>query len=154
LAADERVITKTFGLSGLIVFSSFQPHINFSSGGSGPLCGRTGQSFVYTIYAKNGNPVFNDPDTGAPTRYQEENVFMAPPTIDQPTKNPYNPRRSVAQLTQEQTDIMKTLMSYFPKGTRFGNFFYTVEAMGSDTRYVGVAAIPVGILERNWKQVQ
>jgi len=154
LAADERVITKTFGLSGLVVFSSFQPHINFTSGSGGPLCGRTGQSFVYTIYAKNGNAVFNDPATGSPTRYQEQNVFMAPPTIDQPTKNPYNPRKSVAQLSQAQMDIMKNLMAYFPKGTRFGNFFYTVEAMGSDTRYVGVAAIPVGILERNWKQVQ
>ena len=155
LAADERVITKTFGLSGLIVFSSFQPHINFTSGSGGPLCGRTGQSFVYTIYAKNGNPVFNDPATGSPTRYQEQNVFMAPPTIDQPTKNPYNAsRKTVADLTQAQIDIMKNLMSYFPKCARFGNFFYTVEAMGSDTRYVGVAAIPVGICERNWKQVQ
>jgi hypothetical protein len=110
---------------------------------------------VYTIYAKNGNPVLHDPATGALTRYQEQNVFMAPPTIDQPTKNPNNPnRRSVATLTAAQMDIMKTLMTYFPKGTKFGNFFYTVEAMGSDTRYVGIAAIPVGILERNWRQVQ
>jgi len=154
LANNERVITKTFGLSGLIVFSSFQPQVTFTSSGSGPVCGKTGQSFVYTIYAKNGNPVLHD-SSGNLVRYQEQNVFMAPPTIDQPTKNPNNPnRRSVAQLTPAQMDIMKSLMSYFPKGTKFGNFFYTVEAMGSDTRYVGVAAIPVGILERNWKQVQ
>ncbi len=154
LAVSERVITKTFGLSGLIVFSSFQPQVTSTSGPNGPICGRTGQSFVYTIYAKNGNAVLTDPVTNALTRYQEQNVFMAPPTIDQPTKNPYNPRKSAAQLSQAQLDIMKNLMAFFPKGTRFGNFFYVVEAMGSDTRYVGVAAIPVGILERNWKQVQ
>jgi hypothetical protein len=156
LAADERVITKAFGLSGLIVFSSYQPQVTITSGGGGPICGKTGTSFVYSLYLKNGNPVLKDPDTNQFTRYQQVDVFVAPPTVDLgSTKNDANnSQKSSATLTAEQLNIMENLKSYFPRGTRFSSVYYNVAVMGSDTRNMGVAAVPVGILVRNWKQVQ
>jgi hypothetical protein len=143
LATDERVITKAFGLSGLIVFSTYQPQTTFTTTSGGPVCGKTGASFAYTIYTKTGNPII------AP---QEQDVFLAPPTIDSgSTKNPNNPNQTTAEaLTTQQLQIMRSLLQYCPKGTKAGNFFYTVNQSGSDTRYVGIAAIPICLVKRNW----
>jgi Tfp pilus tip-associated adhesin PilY1 len=155
LPANERVITKAFGLSGLIVFSAYQPQLNTSTSPTGPVCGRTGTSRVYTVYANNGNPVLRDPDTNLDTRFQDSDVFVAPPTVDLgSTKNPSTTQHNAATLTAEQVDIMNHLKSYFPASCKFGNFWYTISAMGSDTRYVGIAAIPMCIIEHNWKDVQ
>jgi hypothetical protein len=82
-------------------------------------------------------------------------VFVAPPTVDLgSTKNPSTTQHNAATLTAEQVDIMNHLKSYFPASCKFGNFWYTISAMGSDTRYVGIAAIPMCIIEHNWKDVQ
>jgi hypothetical protein len=151
LAVDERVITKAFGIGGLIVFSSYQPQISIVSG----VCGKTGTSFLYTLYLTNGNPVLTD-SSGNYSRYQTVDVFVAPPTIDSgSTKNAVNPnQRSAATLTAEQLSIMANLKALGPKNARYGNFYLVVNAMGSDTRYIGVAALPVPFIVHNWKQVQ
>ena len=153
LRTDERVITKAFGLSGLVVFSSYRP--NATTPDANGLCGRTGSSYVYTLYLKNANPVLQDPVSKNLVRFEKIDIFVAPPTVDSgSTKNPNNPnQRSVATLTPEQISIMNNLKATFPKNARFGNFFYVINAMGSDTRFIGVAAVPNPIIVRNWQQV-
>ena len=125
------------------------PQVTFTTGPSGPVCGRTGESNAFTIYANNGDPVLSTGD-----RFQLVPVFLAPPTVDQGgTKNAANGQRANDVLTAQQSDIMQHLKSFMPKGTKFGNFWWNVSALGSDTRYVGIAAIPIGIMERNWKEI-
>jgi hypothetical protein len=153
LPANERVITKAFGLSGLLVFSSYEPQITTSTSTTGPVCGRTGTSRAYTLYLNNGNPVLRDPDTNLDTRFQTSDVFMAPPSVDLGgTKNATATGTTVERLTPEQIDIMNRLKAYFPQSCRFGNYWYTVSAMGSDTRFVAIAAIPICVVEHNWKE--
>jgi len=150
LTPNERVITKAFGLSGLIVFSAYLPD---AQPPNPQLCGRTGVSRTYTLYASNGNAVLKK--NNAYTRYQDSPVFQAPPTVDLgSTKNPTTTQRSAASLTAEQKDIMDRLKSFFPASCKFGNFWYNISAMGSDTRYIGIAAVPMCIIEHNWKEVQ
>jgi Tfp pilus tip-associated adhesin PilY1 len=155
LPANERVITKAFGLSGLLVFSTYEPQLTTSTSTTGPVCGRTGTSRAYTLYLNNANPVLRDPDTGLDTRFQTSDVFTAPPTVDLGgTKNDTATGSTVERLTPEQVDIMGRLKAYFPQGCKFGNYWYTVSAMGSDTRFVAIAAIPICFIEHNWKEVQ
>lgn len=162
LEPNERVITPAFALAGLVVFSSYEPNVTATGPGNGngnngdpPVCGRTGVSRVYTIFANNANAVLRDPGSGLRPRFQEVPVFVAPPNVDSgATKNEPNPQNSAETLTPAQQEILEELKKFFPRGTRFGNFWYTVSAMGSDTRYVGIAAIPIGILESNWKKIQ
>jgi Tfp pilus tip-associated adhesin PilY1 len=160
LPANERVIAKAFGLSGLLVFSSYEPQLTTSTSSSGPVCGRTGTSRAYTLYLNTARSV---------VPFQESDVFIAPPTVDiGGTKNPSpgggsggsggsgggSDGSDVAALTPEQVDIMENLKSYFPSSCRFGNYWYTVSAMGSDTRFVAIAAVPICFIEHNWKEVQ
>jgi hypothetical protein len=164
LDANERVITPAFGLVGFLTFSSYEPQITVSGGASGPTCGRTGLSRVYLLFANNANGVLKV--AGLATRYQEVPVFLAPPTIDSgPTQNGTGGTAGgngtggtgvgaggTGSLTTDQQAILAELKKYFSTGTRFGNYWYDVSAMGSDTRYVGIAAIPIGIVQQNWKE--
>jgi hypothetical protein len=154
LLANERVITPAFALGGLVVVSSYEPDPPPPPAATGALCGHTGTSRVYTVYASNGNPVLHDTVLNQDVRFQEVDVFVAPPTVDSgSTKNPATGQHSAGELSATQENIMKHLKDYFPTGTKFGNFWFNVSAMGSDTRYVGIAAIPIGIFERNWKSL-
>ena len=47
---------------------------------------------------------------------------------------------------------MNTLKKFFPKGTKFANYWISVSGVRSDTGYERYATIPVGIVERNWKE--
>jgi type IV pilus assembly protein PilY1 len=169
LGAGERVITPAFGLVGFLTFSSYEPQVTVSGGSGGPVCGRTGLSRVYVVFSSNANGVLKGPTAGSTQRFSEVPVFLAPPTIDSgPTQN--RPRSEGGPgggsggatdpdgdgredtLSLDQREIMEELKKYFPPDTRFGNYWYDVSAMGSDTRYVGIAAIPIGILQKNWKE--
>jgi Tfp pilus tip-associated adhesin PilY1 len=152
LTANERVISKAFGLSGLIVFSAYLPDaLNAPVAG---VCGRSGVSRTYTLYANNGNPVLTT-TAGVDTRFQDSPVFQAPPTVDLgSTKNPTTPQHNGETLTASQVSIMEHLKDVFPQSCKFGNFWYNISAMGSDTRYIGLAAVPMCIIEHNWKDVQ
>jgi hypothetical protein len=150
LDRDERVIAPAFGIAGVLIFSSYEPQVTVSGGAGGPVCGRTGTSRVYIVFAKNANGILEDAG-GDPIRFEERSVFLAPPTIDfGPTQNQADEQR-VETLTAAQRAIMEELKQYCPEGSRFGNYWYEVSAMGSDTSYQGIAAIPICVLQRNWK---
>ena len=150
LESNERVITSAFALGGLIIFTSYEPDVvTATPGPSGPVCGRTGTSRAYTVLAGNANPLLATSD-----RFQEVPVVASPPTVDRgQTKNPANPAASLENLTSEQLEIMQKLKGIFPKACKFGNYYWNVYSMGSDTRVVGIAAIPICITEQNWKDI-
>lgn len=163
LAADERVITQGFGLSGIVIFSSFQPIIT-TTGGSGNgngnggrdedvVCARGGESHIFVVFANNANSIMSV--EGETTRYRRVPEFVTNPYVEQgSTKN--TPDGSTdpnsEQLDEVQQQIMSSLKRFFPKGTKFANYWVSVSGIRSDTGYERYATIPIGIIERNWKE--
>ncbi|HVR97390.1 MAG TPA: hypothetical protein VMW27_12295 [Thermoanaerobaculia bacterium] len=151
LEANERIIAPTFGLLGLVSFSTYEPQIRISGNNNTPVCGRTGTSRFYTVFADNANAMLQDAD-GDRIRYREVPIFVAPPTVATgQTGNPSSGGRHADQLQDFQMDIMTELKRFCPPGSKFGNYWYSVSAMGADVTYQDIAAVPVCILQKNWK---
>jgi hypothetical protein len=164
LPANERVITQSFGLSGVVIFSGFQPQ----DIGTDPaaVCARGGSSHVYVVYSNNANSVMQI--GGTSTRFRVVPKFVTNPYVEQgATKN--TPPASGGsggsgsggsgsgtpnseQLDATQQEILQQLKKFFPKGTKFANYWISVSGIRSDTGYERYATIPVGIIERNWKE--
>lgn len=153
LSADERVITQGFGLSGIVIFSSFEPIITTSTGGGDVVCARGGESHIFVVFANNANSIMSV--EGTASRYRKVPEFVTNPYVEQgSTKN--TPDGSTEpnseQLDEVQQQIMSSLRKFFPKGTRFANYWVSVSGIRSDTGYERYATIPIGIIERNWKE--
>lgn len=166
LDPDERVITQAFGLSGVIVFSGFQPQVTVDDPGpgngngngnggnrkDGPVCARGGTSRIVVVPASNGNSLLST--GGVPTRFRTVPEFVTNPDVEQgSTKNPEGssgPNSEILDQTQQR--ILAELKKLYPPGTKFANYWISVSGIRSDTGYVRYATIPVGIIERNWKE--
>lgn len=161
LDPDERVITQAFGLSGVVIFSGFQPQVVVDDpapgGGNqkdGPVCARGGTSRIFVVLASNGNSLLST--GGVPTRFRTVPEFVTNPYVEQgSTKNPdgsggTGPNSEILDQTQKQ--ILAELKKFYPAGTKFANYWISVSGIRSDTGYVRYATIPVGIIERNWKE--
>jgi Tfp pilus tip-associated adhesin PilY1 len=148
LDPNERVITQTFGLSGIIIFSTFQPQVITTNGA----CARGGSSDIYVVYANTGNSVMLV--NGTPSRFRAVPVVVTNPYVEQgSTKNaPSSGTSNTGQLDATQQQIMQAVKQFFPKGTKFANYWIRVSGIGSDTGPVSYGTIPVGIVERNWKE--
>ena len=167
LDPDERVITQAFGLSGVIIFSGFQPQVtidpgtpgngngNNGNGGNksdGPVCARGGTSRIFVVLASNGNSLLSN--GGVPTRFRTVPEFVTNPYVEQgSTKNPDGSNGINSEiLDQTQKSILAELKKFYPPGTKFANYWISVSGIRSDTGYERYATIPVGIIERNWKE--
>jgi Tfp pilus tip-associated adhesin PilY1 len=160
LGANERVITQSFGLSGVVIFSSFQPQ----DIGTDPsaVCARGGSSHIYVVYSNNANSVMQI--GGTSTRFRVVPEFVTNPYVEQgATKNSppssggsggsgSSSTSNSEQLDATQQQILQQLKQFFPKGTKFANYWISVSGIRSDTGYERYATIPVGIIERNWKE--
>ncbi|MEO6193841.1 MAG: PilC/PilY family type IV pilus protein [Thermoanaerobaculia bacterium] len=164
LQADERVITSTFGLSGIIIFSGFQPQ----EIGTDPaaVCARGGSSHIYVVYTNNGNGVVQT--GGTTTRYRVVSTFVTSPYVEQgATKNPPTGTGGSGgsggtggtggsggsggiDLTQQQIiDQVKQLM---PSRCKFGNQWISINGSGSDTIQQRYGSVPICVIEQNFKE--
>ncbi|MFL6262708.1 MAG: pilus assembly protein [Thermoanaerobaculia bacterium] len=159
LTANERVITQTFGLAGVVIFSSFQPQDTVEDG----VCALGGSSHIFVVYANNGNSVMTI--GGTATRYRVVPKFVTNPYVEQGATNNApgsgggggaggggGSSSNSEQLDATQQEILQQLKKFFPKGTKFGNYWISVSGLRSDTGYERYATVPVGIIERNWKE--
>ena len=105
LDAEERLVTKTFALSGIVTFSSFNPILAPSG------CGGSGTARVYILLATNANSVLEE--GGSETRFFEVADFVTnpftelsePPDTDSPGPEPCAGQEALTQ----------TLTSLFPQ---------------------------------------
>jgi hypothetical protein len=147
LDANERVITQSFGLSGVVIFSSFSPD---DISPDRP-CARGGASHIFVVYADNGNAVMQT--AGVPFRYRTVGAYVTNPFVEQgATKNPATGGTNSEVLDAIQSSIMDSVKKFYPKGTKFANYWISVSGIRSDTGYERYATIPVGIVEWNWKE--
>ncbi len=148
LPANQRVITQPFGLSGIVIFSSFLPDKK--------PCSTGGSSNLYVVFANNGNPVMKENNT--PVRSRLINDVVTNPVVEQgQTKNSptdiTDPTPPEDQMIMDkiQEAIVKSLKSLAPKECKFANFWFNINGVRSDTGIERYATIPVCTVERNWK---
>jgi Tfp pilus tip-associated adhesin PilY1 len=165
LDPSEKVITQTFGLSGVLIFSSYQPQITTQPSGNGngnngnggnksdpPVCARGGTSRIFVVYANNANSLMTV--DGSASRFRQVPEFVTNPYVEQgATKNPgTSPQPNSEQLDANQRAILAALKKFFPPCAKFANYWISVSGIRSDTGYERYATIPVGVCESNWKE--
>jgi Tfp pilus tip-associated adhesin PilY1 len=151
LDANERVITQAFGLSGVLIFSTYEPQIVISGSGASVSCASSGTSRVFVVLTSNANSVMKV--QGLATRYTTVPEFVTNPFVEQgATRNSPAANRNSEQLDATQQGIFDTLKSFYPKNTKFANYWISVSGVRSDTGYIRYATIPIGIVVKNWKE--
>jgi len=156
LATNERVLSQAFGLTGILIFSTYNPQtivVSSSTGtGSGDtVCARTGDSRIFLVLLTNANPLIG---TDAEDRFRVVPEFVTAPYVEQgQTQNsPTGGIKNTEQLSPEQLAIFEKLKEFFPENTRFTNAWLSVSASRSDTGYERYATIPVGLVVSRWKE--
>lgn len=160
LEPDERVITQAFGLSGILIFSSYQPQVVVSGGSGGggrnddAVCARSGDSRIFVVFANNANAIMSV--AGSPSRFRLVPEFVTSPYVEQgTTKNPSpggGDTRDSEDLDEIQRQIMAALRERAPRECKFANYWFSVSGIRSDVKYERYATIPICTIQRNWKE--
>jgi hypothetical protein len=143
LAANERLVTKAVLLSGLLVFSTFQPF-------SPELCEYSGNGSVYALLATNANSIAGPTEDRATVvegfagRAVITPAGMAQAGADGQTTDPFE--------TARMLQIRSNLMDLFPPDCKFGSFNLSVSVALSNTSVMSVASIPICVARKNWTE--
>ncbi len=159
LSAGERLITNPFALSGILVFTVYDPNVRVTGGSNNtdPVCSRTGDSRIFAVNATNGNGLLVDL-SGAASRYRLITDFVTDPYTEQAaTKNPAiagDGRKHGDQIPvgSRLDQVQQQLKKMFPANCKFGSYRIDVKTLASDTGVVFIAPVPVCIIEKNWKE--
>ena len=152
LDGRERVITRSFTLGGVTVFSSFQPSETISEEGS--ICLRRGSSRVFVVNTTNADALLEDD-----SRYFViEGGFLSAPFVETgTTTNPDKPctgpecNPTDAVVPDNLEEIKDELRALLPPQCRFANYTINIKAVRDDTGIEFLAAIPVCTVRQNWK---
>ncbi|MEO8093840.1 MAG: PilC/PilY family type IV pilus protein [Pseudolysinimonas sp.] len=151
LASKERIISDSFSLSGVTVFTSFLPTSGPDPNDPEKACVRGGDSHIFTVITNNANPV--QKVGGLQARYVVATKFVTNPFTEQAQTKNKDPGNDTAQpLDDDKTAMMEYLKSLFPANCRFANYRVDIKTVRSDTGLVLIAPIPVCIIEKNWKE--
>jgi hypothetical protein len=165
LDADERMITKAFALSGIVIFTSFDPKVLVGGGGGGngaPVCARAGESNIFIVYTNNGDPLDanNATDATLRSRFKRVPEFVSNPFVESsgtknppcdPSTNPNCPPPPVP-VCKNQAEVTKTLTALFPSNCKFANYTQNIQTIQSDEGLVCIAPVPLCIIEKNWRE--
>jgi Tfp pilus tip-associated adhesin PilY1 len=182
LDADERVITKAFGVSGILIFSSFQPQVFIETererGEVTNICTRFGRSRNFVVFAFNGNPVANlDTDTATgvtpgpgpqPPGGEGLDRFLV---LDDFVTSPFVEQAHTQNVTGDETGggsevptaesctsdprlgaITNILKTQGPSNARYGNYFLRLGQRMSKRGIFYPACIPIAVVQRNWRE--
>ncbi len=152
---DEKVITESFSLAGVTIFTSFVPTEVANDDGT---CSRAGTSRIFIVGTVTALG-YNIPDGGTlidRVRYTEVAQFTTPPFVEQSaTANPEG-GGSGEQQADKLTDTLKwirdELKSLQPTSCRYANYTQNIKTIRSDTGVVFVAPIPLCIDPTSWKE--
>ncbi len=146
LAGNERLISRPFAISGLLLFNTFIPDL---TGASGDSCSGAGVSNVYTLLITNGDAL------GTTSRFKTISGFVSQPFGSTSTRPPTDKDlgdEGASPADQPRIDsIRNTLKDLMPDMCRFNNLSIEMRANRSDTGIEYVAEVPVCFVERNWK---
>ncbi|MCP4250870.1 MAG: hypothetical protein GY778_27850, partial [bacterium] len=161
LTSTGRVTTEAFLVSGLVIFSAFDPEILVISPGS---CQQSGTTRAFVVSIQNAGPVApfgggdpSDSDYGkrATDRYQEIEEFTTAPFVDSTaTKNPDVQGDTLLDQIDEDlaAAVRKALIGQYPRGSRFNKAFSLVIAALRNSTGVDVyTTVPIAMYPADWK---
>lgn len=151
LNPDERIVAPAFSISGLTVFSTFEPQVVVDATG---VCARTGDSRIFVVFSTNGDPIL-PPDTEGSTalRYMEVgDSLVTPPFVDQgATGNPGEEIRPPDETNWREA-VMDKLKELFPPRCKYAGYTVEVNFLRSDTGVVRSIPVPICVVPKNWKE--
>ena len=152
LDAREKVITRTFALGGVTIFSSFQPSEDVTNDGT--ICLRRGSSRVFVVNTTNADTLLDSNERF----FRVEGGFLSAPFVETgATANPEenctgeNCNATDAVVPANLDDLMEELKSLLPPQCRFANYTINIKAVRDDTGIEFLAAIPVCTVRTNWR---
>jgi hypothetical protein len=155
LAADEKVITEAFSLSGITIFTSFQPTEVPNDDGT---CSRAGASHIFIVGTVTalGYSIPTGGDLDDRQRYSEIQQFTTPPFVEQSaTKNPEDGAGGEDHadfITESLALIRDELKSLQSTRCRYANYTQNIKTIRSDTGLVFIAPVPLCIDPTSWKE--
>ncbi len=180
LGNKERVITEAFSLSGLTIFSAYEPIVftgedtttgedatteeeqvcgeDIESVDADTVCSLRGTSNIYVVKTTNADGLLFD-TSGNAQRSRQVADFVTNPFTEQGTVKRARGDGSDAEgggsadeLTPDLEKVMESLKDLFPDQCRFANYRVDVKTIAADTSLQFIAPIPVCIIEHNWKE--
>ena len=150
LAADEKLITEPFSLSGITFFTIYDP-VNTEADGA---CAFGGESKLFTVNTVNATGYAVAAGTTDYTRYVTAPKFTTQPFTEQSATGNQGGSggNNADQWTDELRQINKELKGLFPSDCRFANYTLDIKTIRSDTGIVFIAPVPICIEGHNWKE--
>ena len=174
---DERVITEAFALSGLTIFSAYEPRVligedtatqeegervcgennNGRDQDTGNrVCSLRGNSNIYALNTTNGDGLlFNDAGDQVRTKVVADfvtNPFTEPSQSKTKGTGDGEDSTTADDLTTNLKQVMESLKELFPAQCKFANYRVDVKTIAADTSLQFIAPVPVCIIEHNWKE--
>jgi hypothetical protein len=154
LAADERLVTPPFALSGILVFSTYQP-LGTTAGAAAGLCRELGTSRIFGLLATSGNGIMFS--GGSARRYLVVDDFVTAPFTEQAqTKNPPpadGDQATADALSDELRAVMGQLQRLLPRRCSFQEGYRVdIKARSSDTGMIFIAPVPVCVIEEDFRE--
>ena len=152
LENKERLIAKSFGLSGVLFFSTYIPET--TPAGVGLSCGSSGKSRLYSIFTTNGVGIRTNKD-----RFSEVSDFVTSPFVESDggsgdlPANPADPASTSQACDETELQAIRTsLMSKMPPECNFAQYSVNVMTLQSHSGVECIVPIPVCVVQRNWKE--
>lgn len=175
LDADQRIITKAFALSGILIFTSYDPEDRSLTPG---VCARAGESSIFTVFTTTGDGVgaptsVDDPDNPGETitvlskdRFRRVSDFVTNPFVESSaTKNSTRDGSGSGgagggsgstgpgtPICRNKELVTQRLMALFPSNCQFASHTQNIETIQSDNGLVCIAPVPVCVIRKNWKE--
>lgn len=147
---EERVLDRSFALSGVLFLTTFTPNLGIAAPGQ---CSTTGTSRVFTLFVNNANAVGEDRYIGVPDLVTRPWVEPGETYDTLPAGNPPPPPAEGICDAEDLQAITQTLKdTIFPPACDFANYTLNIMTIRSETGVECVAPVPLCIIRRNWKE--
>ncbi|MDY7093340.1 MAG: PilC/PilY family type IV pilus protein [Acidobacteriota bacterium] len=162
LRESERQIANVFSLSGITIFSTYEPadpDTGTTTGGDN-FCTETGDSRIYVVFTTTGAAVRPSGHyttiggflTGIFTKLGQTQNDPDDDTPGSPGSDPDDPAAQTGDvLTDELREIRDSLKDLFPDLCRFGNFTINIYTQEQNTGQIFIAPVPICTVQHNWR---
>ncbi len=148
LEETERVISHSFSLAGVTIFSTFIPQEDLS--GIDGVCRRGGVSRAFVVQSNNADFLGED------ERFTTFSDFLTQPYIDQGASSSSNgddTGEAVGELGEREVRIINELKVLQPDACRFPGQTININSFSSQSGYRFIAPIPICVIQSNWKDL-
>ena len=144
LGPDERVVTDALAISGLLVFSTFDPD-------RPSVCQYAGDGLVYALNSTTSNSIAGVTEARAISVGGLAGAAVVTSTGFSQAGAGGGEATDPFDATRIQ-QIRQSMMSMFPSNCRFGSFSLSISTALSGRTQLPIAQVPICIVPKNWKE--